>query len=369
MRLARSRKAEDRKGLTRMTRSRARLLVFLLTLAFCSSAAPALAAPAGPDAPAAWPIPASAPAAAGWLARQMTHGTHFVVVFRGKAFPDQGLTIDAIFAFAATGSADGYGARAITWLKQPKVLSGYIGNGKGESFAGATAKTALAAEVRGVSPTRFGGINLLFRLRKLLQPSGRFSDHSSFGDFSNAFSQSLAIIALSRHGRAPDKAVRFLASSECANGGFPLDFAQKKCVADPDATAMDAQALLAAGWRNRAQHGLRWLAQVQQRNGGFVGSAGGPANANSTGLAGEAFAAGQWPLRADRARAFLLGLQEGCSASATRRGAVAYNATGFVKSTALDATAQGVLGLADIGLAQLSSRGSRHDDPVLGCSA
>jgi Prenyltransferase and squalene oxidase repeat len=354
-----------------MTRSRARILVFLLTLTVGSAAAvtPAFAAPAAPAARAAWPVPTRAQAAAGWLARQMTHGTHFVLVYKGKAYPDQGLTIDAIFAFAATGSADGYGARAITWLEKPAVLSGYIGNGKGESYAGATAKTALAAEVRGISPVRFGGVNLLARLRKLMQPSGRFSDHSAFGDFSNAFSQSLAVLALSRHGVAPGKAVRFLASSQCANGGFPLDFAQRKCAADPDSTAMDVQALLAAGWANRAQRGLRWLARVQQRSGGFVGSAGGPANANSTGLAGEAFAAGKWFRRADRARAFLLGQQAGCSAPAGRRGAIAYNSGGFARSTALDGTAQGVLGLADIGFAVLSSRGSHHDDPFLGCSA
>ena len=30
----------------------------------------------------------------------MTDGNHFVDVFNGTSFPDQGLTIDAIFAFA-----------------------------------------------------------------------------------------------------------------------------------------------------------------------------------------------------------------------------------------------------------------------------
>jgi hypothetical protein len=352
-----------------MTRSRARHIVLFLALTagLAAAVSPAVAVPVQAAAPA----PAAAPdqAAAGWLARQMIHGTHLVLVYKGKAYPDQGETIDAIFAFAATRSADGYGARAITWLKRPGILTGYIGNGSTDSYAGATAKTALAAEVRGANPARFGGVDLIARLLKLLKPSGRFSDQSSYGDFSNAFSQALAIIALQRHGTVPVKAVRFLRGTECKNGGFPLYFAQKACASDPDATAMDVQALLAVGWKGSAERGLRWLASDQRPGGGFVGSAGGPANANSTGLAGEAFAVGKWFRRAAAARRFLLALQSGCSAPASRRGAIAYTATGFQSSTAADATAQGILGVADVGLAALSSRGSRHDDPVMGCSS
>src|SRR5580658_2935488 len=136
-----------------MTRFRARAAVFLITVALgCSAAAvPALAATAG--------APAKPQAASGWLARQMVKGSHFVTVFDGVSYPDQGGTIDAILAFAATKSANDYGARAIGWLEQSTVLYNYIGTGK-ESYAGETAKVALAAEVRGINPAKFGKVNL-----------------------------------------------------------------------------------------------------------------------------------------------------------------------------------------------------------------
>lgn len=348
-----------------MTRFRARAAVFLLTLAFaCAAAAPALASQAT--------VATRGQAAVGWLARRMVQGSHFVTVYKGTSYPNQGETIDAILAFAATKSANEYGARAIEWLERPGVLADYIGSGA-ESYAGATAKVALAAEVRGINPAHFGKVNLITRLSRLLAKSGRYSDHSPYGDSSNAFSQSLAIIALSRyHGAGfhgvPANAVKFLASSECENGGFPLDFGQKTCAADNDATAMDVQALLAVGDRPAAVRGLKWLVRVQQRNGGFDETAGAPLNANSTGLAGEALAAGGRQARAALAARFLLSLQVGCSAKSWERGAMAYDRAGFVKSTAIDATAQGILGLADISLATISARGSSNGAPRLACA-
>jgi hypothetical protein len=343
-----------------MTRLRARAAVFLITVALgCSAAAaPALAATAG--------APTKPQAAAGWLARQMVKGSHFVTVFDGVSYPDQGETIDAIFAFAATKSSNAYGARAIGWLEQSTVLYNYIGTGT-ESYAGETAKTALAAEVRGIDPAKFGKVNLIARLAKLLTRSGRYSDHSVYGDYSNAFSQSLAIIALSRDGGAPVKAVRFLMSSECKNGGYPLDFAQKTCVSDTDSTALDVQALLAAGERDAAARGLSYLAHVQKSNGGLDATGGTSPNANTTGLAGEAFAAGGWKHQAALAAKFLTSLQAGCSAPSAERGALAYDSAGFAESTAVDATAQGILGLADISLVKLSARGSASGAPHLAC--
>jgi hypothetical protein len=348
-----------------------RFLVTFAALALgCAVIAAPLAADAAPSAhrPATAAMPGSSQAAAGWLARQMTGRSHFVDVFSGVTYPDQGLTIDAIFAFAATGTATDYGARAVTWLERPGVLSNYIGNGTTESYAGALAKVALAAEVRGLNPASFGQVNLLARLAKLLAKSGRYSDHSTYGDFSNAFSQSLAIIALSRRGHVPAQALNFLVGSQCANGGFPLYFAQKTCVSDPDATGMDVQALIAADRRPAAERGLRWLARTQRANGGFAASASAAPNANSTGLAGEALAAGHWLRRAALARKFLLSLQVGCAGKASQRGAIAYDKTGFARSTAASATAQGILGLADVSLAALSSRGASDGAPRLGCS-
>jgi len=337
-------------------------LALAIGTAAVSAAAPALAA-----------RPATAPtkgqAAAGWLARQMTGRSHFVTVFNGTKFPNQGGTIDAIFAFAATRTAHDYAARALLWLAKPANLTGYIGDKKNGFFAGATAKAALAAEVSGANPDHFGGVDLLARLASLETLSGRYSDQSSFGDFSNAFSQSLAILALSRHGGAPVAAVNFLAMSECKNGGFPLNFGQKTCVSDPDATAMDVQAFLAAGRKFAATRGLHWLAKAQRSDGGFATSAKAAPNANSTGLAGDALAAGGWARKAALAGKFLLTLQVGCSATASHRGAIKFDTTGFKQATALGATAQGVLGIADVPLWKLSSHRAQSGAPRLGCAS
>jgi hypothetical protein len=342
-----------------MTSFRTRAAVFLLTVTVgCTvAAAPAFASAAT--------RPTAGQAASGWLARQMVRGSHFVTVFDGVTYPNQGETIDAIFGFAATKSANGYGARAIGWLERPGVLSDYIGSSP-DYYAGSVAKVALAAEVRGINPAKFGKVNLIKLLASLLTKSGEYSGKA---DYPDAFTQSLAIIALSRRGDVPAKAVRFVLSSECKNGGFPLLFGQKKCVSDTDSTGMVVQALLAVGRRAAAVRGLTWLKRVQRSNGGFDAAGAKAPNANSTGLDGEAFAAGGWLHNAALAAKFLRSLQVGCSAKSSERGAIAYDSTGFAESTAVDATAQGLLGLADVSLAALSARGSAGGDPRLACSA
>jgi hypothetical protein len=322
-------------------------------------------APAGAAAPVTHH---RADAAAGWLARQMVDGDHFEVDFGGQIFPDQGLTVDAVYAFATAKVGDDFAGRAMRWLARPDILTGYIGDGAGESFAGPTAKLALAVQVRGDDPSSFGGADLIARLRALQQPSGRFTDRSAFGDFSNAFSQSLAILALDRTAAGvPAAAAGFLATSRCPDGGYPVQFAQPVCTSEVDATAMAVQALLAAGRVGDAKAGLDWLVSVQGGDGGFASTAG-VANANSTGLAGQALRAGLRPVAAAKATLFLIGLQVGCGGAATDRGAVALDASGFDPATAARATAQAILGMAGVGFPHLTAHGSRPGAPTLTCS-
>lgn len=321
---------------------------------------------------AATPAAASSPpthdrgdAAAGWLARQMVDGERFEAVFDGVAYPDQGLTVDAVFAFAATGTADGHAARALTWLASPGITSGYIGDGT-ESYAGATAKLSLAVQVRGGDPSHFGGFDLETRLRALETGSGRFADQSAFGDYSNGFSQSLAVLTLDRTtGGAPATAVDFLASSRCADGGYPLLFAQTTCTSDVDVTAVAVQALIAAGRWSDAAAGLCWLVSVQSANGSF--SALGVENANSTGLAAQALQAGGRLAAAAKARTFVRGLQIDCTGTAADRGAIRFKAGQLDPATVKRATAQAVLGLALVSLGHLDATGAQTGDPVLSC--
>lgn len=307
-------------------------------------------------------------AAAGWLAHQMVDGDHFEVEFGGEVFPDQGLTIDAVYAFAAAKTADGHATAAMQWLAQNDILTGYIGDGTVEAYAGPTAKLSLAVQVRGGDPASFGGVDLPDRLRGLEQPSGRFTDQSPFGDFSNMFSQSLAILTLDRTGAgASAGSVAFLAGSRCPDGGYPVQFDQPVCTSDVDATAMAVAALIAAGQYSDAAPGLDWLVSVQGTEGGFA-NADGTVNANSTGLAGAALRAGLRVFAAAKAKQFLVGLQVGCGGAPADRGAVAFDAGGFDPATAPRATAQAVLGMAGIGFPHLTAAGSRTGAPTLACS-
>ncbi|WP_217712009.1 hypothetical protein [Kitasatospora sp. NA04385] len=244
---------------------RARAAVLLATAALATALLPAATAAAAP------PVTVRPDAAAaGWLAGQLVGGDHLESSFGGVSYPDQGLTVDAVLAFAAAKVSDDAAARATAWLAQPANLAGYAGDGVGESYAGATAKLAFAAQVRGADPASFGGVDLVARLRALQQPSGRFSDVSQWGDYSNSLGQSYALLALARTpGGAPATAVGYLAGAQCADGGFPVAFAQPVCTSDPDATALAAQALAATGraprrgpgcpgwWRTRART-VRW---------------------------------------------------------------------------------------------------------------
>ncbi|WDZ82736.1 peptidase [Micromonospora cathayae] len=306
-------------------------------------------------------------AAAGWLARQLVDGERFEVVFGGVAYPDQGLTLDGVFAFAAAGVADDSGARALAWVTRPDIRDGYLGDGGTEAYAGATAKLALAVQVRGGDPTDVGGLDLIARLRALQQPDGRFTDRSAYGDYSNAFSQSLAILALDRTAPgAPPAAAGWLAGTRCADGGYPVVPAQPTCTSDVDATALAVQALQAADRPADAAAGLGWLLSVQRADGGFANAAG-TVNANSTGLAAQALRAGRHPLAWARARAFLVGLQVGCSGAPADRGAVDFDGGAFDPDTAVRGTTQAVLGLTGIGYARLSAADATPGAPLPAC--
>jgi hypothetical protein len=265
-------------------------------------------------------------AAAGWLAGQMADGERLETEFGGVKYPDQGLTIDAIFAFAAARTARDHSDRAIAWLAKPDVQGAYLGT-DGESYAGPHAKLAVAARMKGKDPKSFGGTDLIAGLKALQAPSGRYSDRSQFGDFSNAFTQSYALFAL-----RDAKATAYLAGSQCPDGGFPVTFEASPCVSDVDATAIVIQALRSQG--KPVRNAVAWLKSKQQADGGFPSAQGG-SNANSTGLAAQV-------LRDKASRDYLISLQV---RTGPDKGAIAFDASGFTKANAPRATAQAILGL------------------------
>ena len=244
------------------------------------------ASPTSPAAPTTAPSPAAArvhlaaPAVSGSTGQQALEAAHFVAatlaagghhyVYPGTTYFDGGNTIDAILALDGAGVGQHEAAAATAYLVAH--LGDYIGTG-GETYAGPTAKALLAVLAQGLDPHDVGGTDLLATLAGLETPSGRFSDVSAWGDYSNTIGQALAIIALARAGATvSDAAVTYLVGMQCPDGGFTNDPTASTCESDPDATAFAVQALLsvsvtALDTSADAGAGLDYLAGVQTADG------------------------------------------------------------------------------------------------------
>lgn len=314
-----------------------------------------------PVIPAAAADPVSS--AAEFLAAALADGTHMTSTSQGQTFTDPGLTADVVIGLTAAGADPAKAAAATGWLEQN--VASYVGPGAGKpsttgdkagaAYAGALAKAALVAQIRGLSAADFGGRDLLAELAAR-ESGGRFSDDSTFGDYSNAITQSLALIVQQRSGKAPSApAVAALVGLQCTDGGFRLAFPeqgkQEPCVSDNDATGYAVQALLPIS-PDQAGKALDYLVKVQQADGGFANTAPAGAkpviNANTTGLAGAALAAGGRSAQADKAIAFLTGLQQS-------NGAVAYAAGTTDKTSEPRATSGALLAFAHVNLVTLTA--------------
>ncbi|MED7949742.1 peptidase [Streptomyces sp. BE303] len=334
------------------------------------SIAPATAVPAaGGGSPALVTTLLPREVSAGWLARQLVDGDHFERVVAGTVRPDQDLTVDAVLAFAAAATADDAGARATAWLARPDILADYLGDGTTEAYAGPTAKLLLLAQVRGLDPTNFGGVDLVARLLSLLAPNGRFADRSQSGDRSDVASQSFALIALSRTAAGiPQSARGFLSAGQCPTGGYPAAFGPTTCTGDPDATALGIQGFNAGNGAGSSGYAMGWLVNQQRPDGGFVSPGATEPNAVTTGRASHTlFTVGS--SGGYRAFKWLEPRQLRCAAAPEQRGAVPYNSTGFDQATAVRATVQATLAFSPglKGFARLSAAGAKPESPVLSC--
>lgn len=297
-------------------------------------------------------------ASAGWLARQFVDGTHLQTDFGGSSYDDPGLTLDAVLAFAAAKTNARHSDAALTWLGDPSILGGYIGTGS-ESYAGAHAKLALTLQVTGADARAFGGRNIIAELVALQANSGRLSDASQWGDYSNAFGQSFGTIALKRAGLTAraNSAAGYLQSQACADGGVPITFETAPCTSDADATALAIQAFAATGRTSAATRAGNWLTAYVKGSESL--------NANTAGLAAAALDLTRSPAAAT-ARAQVRSKQQGCATPFARRAAIAFTLP-YDAAAAPRATAQGILGLGGAKLATLTSRGSIAFAPTLTC--
>ncbi len=327
--------------------------------------------------------PSDTELAAGYLQSRLAAGGHVLnQEFGGVLYPDYGVTADAVLALDAAGTGQTEAAATTTYLED-NVLS-YTGFGDpAEIYAGPVAKLLNLAVAQQVDPTDFGGTDLVTTLEGLEDVEGRFSDQSQYGDNSNVFGQSLAVGGLARAGSGPSaESVQLLRDQQCDDGGFPVFFADD-CVSDPDASALAVQALIrvAGAEDGHVLEGLDYLAVQQDDTTGAVGGSGPTAtvNANSTGLAGQAFLAGGRADHARLAQAYVRSLQYGCEFPEALRGGVAYDRAAYDLRLAEGAdavpndqdnrsTAQAALALAGTPLFVVTSAGADAVAPTPDCA-
>ncbi|GHD83674.1 prenyltransferase/squalene oxidase repeat-containing protein [Streptomyces naganishii] len=187
--------------------------------------------------------------------------------------------------------------------------------------------------------------------------------------YDGVWRQSLALLAQHTAGVRPAaKAVDWLAGQQCADGAFaafraePARACDAKVMVDTNSTAAAVQALAALGGHDSATaKAVTWLKSVQNKDGGWGYTPGGPSDTNSTSVVAGALAAtglkpadvrkdgrpgGKSPYDA------LLKLALPCTGGDAGAGAFAYQPDKKGKLAAnADATAAGVVGLLGQGLA------------------
>ncbi len=316
--------------------------------------------------------------AADFVARTLAAGGDHYVYPDSGGYVDGGNTIDAILALDGAGAGAAQSDASLGFL-QDNVRE-YIGTTYSSTYAGPTAKALLAVVAHGADPADVDGLDLIEELRAsedAVEP-GRFSDLPvdcgyPTCDYSNTIGQSLAVIALLRAGESVSTAsIDLLLAQQCADGGFRGEIGGEACTSDPDATAFAAQALIAAGAAAEADEALAWLADVQL-TGGALESSDGEANANTTGLAAQAFAAGGYTDELAAAQAFLVTLQYGCTSPPALRGGIAFSAatrsTGAPTDSDLRASPQATLGLSGESLLSVTAEGAAAGTTATPCTA
>jgi len=337
--------------------------------------------------------------AAGWLVRQLEANDYTMPGF-SPGNPDWGLTIDALFALAASGVGGDAAEQVVDKILEDGAT--FIAWAS-DTDMGSRAKLALALQVGGQDPTAFdtgdGAVDLIQTIRDSMQANGRL------GATTNHFGQTLAVLALARTAEGvPEKALDYLESLQCLDedspnyGGLGYDTGGSTCGnVDGDATGFMLSGLVAGGrdaGDSSVSLAVDWMVSHQDDDGGFKASyAGAPANTNSTGLVANAARQIGSPTAltvADKARGFIEGLEVGCGApfnsdddpaagpgfARSWIGAIAYGQEGYDDAVANGipqfqtdqwrrASTQAILGLGDLpGFSDLTTEGMAPDAPA-----
>lgn len=344
--------------------------------------------------------------AATWMASKLVDGRYPNPMGAGA---DQGLMVDAVLGLHAAGRDD---------LAEPIVdvldgggevqelisYSSWRGRPDPNRLGGATAKALVAAVVADRDPRSFGGLDLVAELHGVITPDGpergRVRDHGPDIGINNAntFGQAFAVLGLGHLGEQRPDVVAQLLRQQCSEGYFRIFYssnadgspatcdegkARDRSAPDRDSTGIALSAMLAS--RDAGTTGLdgpidqarSWLVAAQQPDGGWGGGVGTEAaNTNSTGLVVQALAdAGGADAAVARGRSFLRSAQVAAADARTdlggELGAIAYQPSERVAArsggivgvdTWIRASAQAVLGLAEVGFVDLLA--GRRPPPV-----
>ncbi len=249
---------------------------------------------------------------AGYLVKQLTNGDHYEPY--GPGFADVGLSIDGLLALAATGGQAAVVTKIAAYTAAHGADFSLVGD---ETYftGGAVAKVALAAEVAGANPRKFGGVDYVTALttHECTATSASCYAVGAYRGVTALFGQALALIALTRADVRPSAAaVNALLALACPGGGFTsmTSACPSDAGADPDSTALAAMALQAVGGHPaQLAAALTSLKATQNTDGSWDSAT--KHSTNSTGLAIQALtlSASTYSGQISRAKAYLAGRQ------------------------------------------------------------
>jgi len=232
------------------------VLATSLGLGMLAAPGTASAAPAPPSLPQA----TQAKAAAKWLATQVTAGG-YVPSTTSPGTPDLDATANTVLALASAGVGIGKANSALTYLKGH--VNTYV-TVSGSDGPGQLALLILDAHALGVSPTSFGGTDLVTRLLATQRTAG--ANAGLFGvqspAFDGAYRQGLSLAALAvagiRSGAVVTKAESWLSAQQCSDGGWTSYVSSSNpCSGDPaDFEGPDTNSTALAVEGLKAQHAL-----------------------------------------------------------------------------------------------------------------
>lgn len=272
---------------------------------------------------------AEADAAATWLAAQLEDGTvtasYEETPGSGEwtTYADHGLALDVLFALR---DRDDHAEARTAVLDALEPQAGiYVGTGPA-AYAGSTGKLLAALVSEDRDPGAFAGAALVERLEGLVHTGegdelGWARDtwdpaDETGADYSTAIGQAWVVRGLAAAGSdLADEATAFLLRQQCEEGFFRVTLAStdhscdggtaEESVPSADATGLAVLALLEArdagvedggtpaaqGLDAALESARAWLLETQAEDGSFTDADTGQANANSTGVAGEALLA------------------------------------------------------------------------------